>query len=70
MKRREFITLMGGAAAWPYTAHAQKSAMPVVGYLSTGTAQTDAEPYSIPFRQGLNTSVTPRIEMSLSISLD
>ena len=55
MRRREFITLMGGAAAWPYTAHAQQSAMPVVGYLSTGTAQTDAESYLIPFRQGLNT---------------
>ena len=55
MRRREFITLMGGAAAWPFTAHAQQSAKPVIGYLSTGTAQTDAEPYLIPFRQGLNT---------------
>jgi len=55
MRRREFITLMGGAAAWPFTAHAQQLARPVVGYLSTGTAQTDAEPYLIPFRQGLNT---------------
>ena len=55
MRRREFITLMGGAAAWPFTAQAQQPAMPTVGYLSTGTAQTDAEPYLIPFRQGLNT---------------
>ena len=55
MRRREFITLMAGSAAWPFTAQAQQPVMPVVGYLSTGTPQSDAEPYLIPFRQGLNT---------------
>jgi putative ABC transport system substrate-binding protein len=53
MNRRELITLLGGAAAWPIAAWAQQRAIPVVGWLSTRNSETDA--YVLPaFRRGLN----------------
>src|SRR5262245_18212097 len=53
MTRREFITLIGGAAAWPLAARAQQPGMPVVGYLRSAPF-VGAEQHVAAFRQVLS----------------
>jgi putative tryptophan/tyrosine transport system substrate-binding protein len=53
MRRRDLAKVFAGAAVWPIAARAQQPAMPVVGYLSTGSPEADATPFLAPFRSGL-----------------
>jgi len=52
MKRREFIIIGGATVTWPLAAHAQQTAVPVVGFL--GVTSAGSQPYLAAFRQGLS----------------
>jgi putative tryptophan/tyrosine transport system substrate-binding protein len=53
MKRREFISLIGGAVAWPLTARAQRPAVPVIGFLHSGSPEPNVN-FVTAFRKGLS----------------
>ena len=54
MQRRDFIKVVAGSAVvWPFVARAQQPAMPVIGFLGTGSAASDAFRVTA-FREGLN----------------
>jgi putative tryptophan/tyrosine transport system substrate-binding protein len=52
MRRREFLTIIGGASAWPLAARAQQPAVPVIGFMGLETADRYADRLG-PFHQGL-----------------
>ena len=64
MRRREFITLLGGAAAWPLAARAQQSTIPIVGFLRSTRAE-DSGHLLAALRQGLRESGYPTDKVTI-----
>ena len=66
MKRRDFITLLGGTAvAWPLAARAQHPAMPVVGYLNIGGSPESDTSRLTGLRRGLNQTGEGSIDFAI-----
>jgi putative ABC transport system substrate-binding protein len=55
VRRREFITLLSGAAAWPLAAHAQQGGIPLIGFLNAASPEGFSD-YLRALRQGLKES--------------
>jgi len=53
MRRRDFVTLLGGTAAWPLAAHAQQASIPVIAFVS-GRSADGSVSVAAAFRKGLN----------------
>jgi hypothetical protein len=56
MRRREFITMIGGVAAWPFAARAQRPVLPVVGFVSVASARGGYAPHLSAFLEGAERS--------------
>jgi hypothetical protein len=62
MRRWEFITGLGNAAAWPLSAQAQQPAMPLIGYLSAQSPDDDYKYVTAPFLHGLQEPAMSMVE--------